>query len=57
MNARAIFLSVTLLTLPAVLLRPAPADSQDSVKLFISVDLEGISCYPFLDTVSTCNPR
>jgi len=43
MNARAIFLSVTLLTLPAVLLRPALADSQDSVKLFISVDLEGIS--------------
>ena len=42
MNARAIFLSVTLLTLPAVLLRPALADSQDSVKLFISVDLEGI---------------
>lgn len=42
MNARSILLSVTLLTLPAALLRPALADSQESLKFFISVDLEGI---------------
>ncbi|MEE2668480.1 MAG: M55 family metallopeptidase [Gemmatimonadota bacterium] len=42
MSARAIVLSVTLLTLPATLLRTAPADSQQPLKFFISVDLEGI---------------
>ena len=42
MNARAIVLSVTLFTLPATLLRTTPADSQQPLKFFISVDLEGI---------------
>ncbi len=42
MKLHPLVLSVSLLTLCCVLVLPPPADSQELVKLFISVDLEGI---------------
>ena len=42
MKLRSLVLKACLFTLCACLAPPAPADSQESIKLFISVDLEGI---------------
>ena len=42
MKLRALVLKACLFTLGVCLAPPAPADSQESIKLFISVDLEGI---------------
>ena len=42
MKLRSLVLTACLFTLCAILAPPAPADSQEAIKLFISVDLEGI---------------
>ncbi len=42
MKLHALVLKACLVTLGVCLALPAPADSQESIKLFISVDLEGI---------------